>query len=272
MPDGNFPLADPSALKVCCATAYSHDWVSLLLGNSFHPGGPDLTRRVATTLELKAGERVLDLGSGSGNSAMLLASDHGVDVTGIDRSGSLAERASRRAIEEGLDQAVRFVAADAELLPFAGESFDVVLSECAFCTFPDKLSALREMRRVLRPAGRIGITDMTLDGPIDGWDHNSMGGWISCIGGALSQVGYCDLLSRAGFRLVVAEDQSEALIELMDRLEPRLLAAAILRPPAFPAFEPETVKHWIAVARRAVATKSAGYCLLTAEKLADPIV
>lgn len=89
-------------LKACCAAAYSSDVVALLLGDSYHPGGTTLTRRLAGALGLTAQNRVLDVASGRGTTALLLADAYGVRVDGVDYSpagvaaGALDERGHRR--------------------------------------------------------------------------------------------------------------------------------------------------------------------------------
>lgn len=257
-----------SEVKACCAAVYEQDWVRMLLGDSYHPGGPAMTRRLADRCDVGPGMRVLDLASGTGDSALLLAEEYGADITGIDRSPTLAGRAATRASDVGLADRVRFVVGDAESLPFASDSFDILICECAFCTFPDKAAAAAEMARVLGCGGRVGISDMTVDGPV--FELSGLMGWISCIAGAQTMTGYRDLLAQAGLRVDHREEHQEALLELIDRVEPRLLAAAILTPPGFPTLDTAEVKKWTAVARRAIASGAVGYCLLSAGKPGHP--
>ena len=70
------------------------------------------------------------------------------------------------AAEQGVSDLTAFRRGDAEGLPFEDQSFDALFSECSFCTFPDKTSAAEEMARVLRPGGRLGLTDVTVSGPL----------------------------------------------------------------------------------------------------------
>ncbi len=259
-------LADFAQIKSCCAAAYEQKWVRELLGESYHPGGPALTRRLAERVDLRPGMRVLDLASGTGDTALLLAADYGAHVAGIDRSAGLTKHATDRAFDAGAANRVRFVVGDAESLPFASESFDIVICECAFCTFPDKAAAASEMVRVLRSGGRVGISDMTVDTAVPGFELAGLAGWVSCIAGAQTMTGYCELLAEAGLQVEAGEQRRDALLELLDRVEPRLLAAAILRPPAFPVLGTAEVKKWMALAREAVASGSVGYCLLSARK------
>src|SRR6266511_1884987 len=105
--------ADPETVKACCATAYGLDLVALFLGESYHPGGVDLSRRLADTLVLQPGERVLDVASGIGTTALLLASERAVDVLGVDLGDTQVARARARATEAGLDGRARFEVGDA---------------------------------------------------------------------------------------------------------------------------------------------------------------
>lgn len=132
---------DPGTVKACCATAYGIDLIALLLGESYHPGGVALTHRLASVVGLRPGQQVLDVASGIGTTALVLAASYDVEVTGVDLGERQISRARARAVDAGLDGQVRFELGDAEQLPFADASFDVIVSECAFCTFPDKATA-----------------------------------------------------------------------------------------------------------------------------------
>ena len=155
--------ADPGTVKACCAAVYEQDVVALVLGESYHPGGLDLTRHLARTLGLRPGQRVLDVASGPGATALLLAEEFDVAVDGVDLGEASVAKARAAAAERGLGERVRFHIGDAERLPFGDAAFDAVICECAFCTFPAKPVAAAEFARVLRPGGRVGITDVTLD-------------------------------------------------------------------------------------------------------------
>ncbi len=107
---------------------------------------------------LKAGERVLDVGTGTGNTA-ISAARRRTKVVGIDFVPALIERARVRAKFDGFT--IRFEEGDAESLPFADASFDAVLSTFGVMFAPDQTRAAREMLRVVRPGGRIGLANWT---------------------------------------------------------------------------------------------------------------
>lgn len=112
-------------------------------------------------VDLRAGESVLDIAAGNGN-ASLAAARRFADVTATDYVPGLLDQARVRAAAEGLP--LRCMVADAEALPFADGSFDVVLSTYGIMFAPDQLRAARESARVCRPGGRIGLANWTPDG------------------------------------------------------------------------------------------------------------
>src|SRR6478735_3080662 len=112
-------------------------------------------------VDLRAGERVLDVAAGNGN-ATLAAARRFTTVTSTDYVPALLERAGRRARADGLD--VTFEVADAEALPYADASFDVVLSSFGVMFTPDHRQSASEMTRVCRPGGRIGLANWTPKG------------------------------------------------------------------------------------------------------------
>jgi SAM-dependent methyltransferase len=154
---------DPARVKACCATGYSSDLVTLLLGSSYHPGGMKLTRRLLDAIGLQAGERLVDVACGVGASSLLAARDYGALVDGVDLSDANVKLAAGAAVATDLADRATFHHGDAEALPLGDGSWDAVICECALCTFPDKATAAREMARVLRPGGRLGISDITAD-------------------------------------------------------------------------------------------------------------
>jgi SAM-dependent methyltransferase len=116
---------------------------------------------LAEAVDVRAGERVLDVAAGNGN-ATLAAARRFADVTSTDYVPALLDKGRARAQAEGL--VVRFEPADAEALPYADGSFDVVLSTFGAMFTPDHARPAHEMLRVLRPGGRIGLANWTMQG------------------------------------------------------------------------------------------------------------
>jgi arsenite methyltransferase len=116
---------------------------------------------------LVAGERVLDLGSGAGTDSLIAAQMVGPQgrVTGIDMTEAMLAKARAAAAEMGVAN-VDFVEAEAENLPFSDGSFDVVISNGVIDLIPDKDAVFAELFRVLAPAGRIQIADVTIQNPV----------------------------------------------------------------------------------------------------------
>ena len=116
---------------------------------------------LAEAVDVRSGERVLDVAAGNGN-ATLAAARRFAEVTSTDYVQALLDKGRARAAAEGL--AVRFEVADAEALPYEAGSFDVALSTFGVMFAPDHASAAREMLRVVRPGGRIGMANWTPEG------------------------------------------------------------------------------------------------------------
>ena len=257
-------MTTPEQVKSCCAAAYGRDAVALVLGESYHPGGLALTRRLAGALGLRPGHAVADIAAGPGATARLLAAEYGVTVDGVDLGQATVQRA--RAATE--DPAVRFHLGDAERLPLPGDSFDALVCECAFCTFPDKATAAAEFARVLRPGGRIGITDVTVAETGLPPRLTTLSAWLACIADARPLRQYTEILAGAGLRQVHTERHDEAIARMIDHIEARL---RVLRMTAVDRLteagvDVDAVLRHTALARQAVADGLVGYALLIAEK------
>lgn len=215
------------AVKTCCADLYAQDWVRLLLGDAFHPGGVALTRHLGALLQLGPDDHVLDVASGPGTSALELARTFGCRVTGVDYSAEQVARATAAARAAGLAERVTFQQGDAEGLPFAAGTIDALVCECAFCTFPDKATAAAEFARVLHPGGRLGLSDIALDPAKLPASLQGVLGVVACIADARPAAEYVDVLTTAGFGDFQVEDHAGALLELVRQIDTRLLAVKV---------------------------------------------
>jgi arsenite methyltransferase len=253
-------------LKRCCAAAYANPAVQWLLGGELHPGGVALTRRTLELAELQAGERLLDVACGTGTSALLAANEFAAEVTGVEY-GDEALLTARAAASEESEQQVRFVQGDAERLPVADDQFDVVLCECALCTFPDQPRAVAEFRRVLRPSGRLALSDVVVESESFGTALRGAIATIACIDGALSSVGYRELLRQGGLSVKRSESRPHDAENFAQRIEDRLRGARLLGiapPPGSPLGIDEAIEA-IRQARREIASGRLGYTIFIAQ-------
>ena len=209
-------------LKACCAAAYSSDLVTLLLGDTYHPGGSALTRRLADGLGLAPDDRILDVASGRGTTALVLAGEYGVRVDGVEYAAANTALAQGAAQAAGLTDRTAFVTGDAEQLPYGDGLFAAVVCECALCTFPDKPRAAAECARVLRPGGRVGITDVTAAMDRLPPELTTLAAWIACIADARPLAEYSEILAAAGLRTLRTERHDHAMTRMIDQIEARL--------------------------------------------------
>jgi hypothetical protein len=264
-------MSTPAEIKACCAASYGNDAVALVLGESYHPGGLALTRRLADRLRLCAGQQVADIASGPGATARLLAAEFDVSVDGVDLGQSTVEYSRAATAEAGLGTKVRFHLGDAEGIPLLKSTFDAVVCECAFCTFPDKATAAAEFARILRPGGRVGITDVTLAEAGLPEELRTVAAWVACIADARPLAEYEAILQRAGLRTVHTENHDTAIARMIGEIDARLrlLRMTSATRLAEAGVDTDAVLRYAALARQAVADGLIGYALLIAEKPAD---
>jgi SAM-dependent methyltransferase len=141
--------------------------------------------------ELKAGETVLDLGSGGGIDVLLSARRVGPTgfAYGLDMTDEMLELARRNAVAAGAAN-VEFLKGRIESIPLADASVDVVISNCVINLSTDKATVLAEIARVLRPGGRMGVSDVVADDALSPEERASRGSFAGCIAGALSFAEY----------------------------------------------------------------------------------
>lgn len=260
--------AESEDVKACCAAAYSRDAVALLLGDSYHPGGLALTRKLADALELRAGDRVVDVASGPGTTARLLAVEYGVTVDGVDLGADTIERARAATADAGLSGRIRFRHGDAERLPLPDAAADAVVCECALCIFPGKDAAVTEFARVLRPGGQVAITDVTVVPGRLPDELASLTGWVACVAGARPIEGYAELLEAAGLRVLRSERHDHAVTQMAEQIEARVRVLRMAGEGRLTdaGIEADAVFRYVKIVRRAVADGTLGYGLIVAEK------
>lgn len=223
-----------------------------------------MTRRLGELLNLHPGLRVLDAASGKGDSAIFLARRFQCEVVGVDFGSENVKMASARAEATGTAHLVSFVEGDAERLDFADASFDVVICECAFCTFPDKERAAAEFARVLRPGGRVGLSDLTRTGALPN-ELEGLLAWVACIADARPVEEYARFLSAAGISGIHIEAHDAALIEMVRDIKSRLLGielVAKLGKLNVESVDLEQARSLARAALDAIRTKRLGYALI----------
>ena len=156
--------------------------------------------------ELREGDTVLDLGSGGGIDVILSAKRVGPTGTayGLDMTDEMLALAQRNAREAGIGNA-HFLKGVIEQIPLPADSVDVVISNCVINLSVDKPAVLTEIARVLKPGGRIGISDVVAEDRLTPEERAERGSYVGCIAGALSKGEYEAGLEAAGFEQVSVE-------------------------------------------------------------------
>lgn len=190
-------------------TLYEQDELHALTGGTLRPGGLQLTRELLRFCNFAHGSSVLDIGCGPGHSLEMMALQFGLCPTGIDPSPAMLEKAAQQAPMAGLHQAT------ATALPCEDTSFDGVLCECVLSLTENLHASLAEMYRVLKPEGRLILTDiyckqLSL--------QTRLPELKSCISRALPLETITDALIRAGFSLTLLRDRSDLLKQLAGQI------------------------------------------------------
>ena len=161
--------------------------------------------------ELGAGEAVLDLGSGGGIDCFLAAKQVGPDgaVWGLDMTPDMIQLARHNADAVGATN-VRFRLGEIEDIPFPDATFDVIISNCVINLSTDKPQVFREAFRVLKPGGRLRVSDMVLTASLPAEQRADLEAWAGCVAGALEVEDYLGHISAAGFADVRADCGEES--------------------------------------------------------------
>ena len=179
--------------------------------------------------DLRPGEVVLDLGSGGGIDVLLSARRvaPGGKAYGLDMTPEMLELARRNQAEAGVTNA-EFLEGTMEAVPLPDATVDIIISNCVVNLAPNKRAVLREALRVLRPGGRLAISDIVLRRPLPEELHRVMGLWTGCIAGALLDTEYCEELARAGFEAIEVESIQVYSRDDLGRIAGDLTASAPL--------------------------------------------
>jgi len=185
---------DSDAQASCCAPDGSTAFGELLYAADDRAGLPEAALLASlgcgnptAVAELQPGERVLDLGSGGGIDVILSARRVGPTgrAFGLDMTDEMLDLAVRNAAEAGVEN-VEFVRGTIEAIPLPASTIDVVISNCVINLAADKGAVFREIARVLRPGGRVGVSDVVADDGLAPEQRAERGSYSGCIAGALS--------------------------------------------------------------------------------------
>ena len=188
--------------------------------------------------ELREGETVLDLGSGGGIDVILSAKRVGPAGTayGVDMTDEMLALARRNAADAGVVN-VHFLKGVIEQIPLPAESVDVVISNCVINLSVDKPAVLTEIARVVKPGGRIGISDVVAEDRLSPDERAERGSYVGCIAGALSKAEYEAGLEAAGFEQVsvefthqVADGMHGAIVKAVKTHEPEANGLPVIQP------------------------------------------
>jgi arsenite methyltransferase len=192
--------------------------------------------------DLNEGETVLDLGSGGGIDVILSANRVGATglAFGLDMTDEMLALARANAQEAGIRNAV-FLKGVIEEIPLPADSVDVVISNCVINLSTDKATVLTEIARVLKPGGRIGISDVVAEDRLSGEERAERGSFVGCIAGALSKGEYEAGLEAAGFDRIsveftheVADGMHGAIVKAVKTAAPGRRGLPVVVPAASP--------------------------------------
>ena len=166
---------------------------------------------------LKKGEVVLDLGSGAGIDVFIAAGKVGPKgkVIGVDMTKEMVTRAKRLARANGYRN-VEFRLGEIEKLPVVDGSVDTIISNCVINLSTDKDKVFREAHRVLKPGGRLTVSDIVSEKPVPAALRNDMDAWSACIAGALEKRDYLGKMADAGFGKVEVTAERDFYVETVE--------------------------------------------------------
>ena len=212
-----------SAASCCGGSDVTSEQMSALMGYSKQdlanaPQGANLGLGCGNPValaSLKAGETVVDLGSGGGFDCFLAAKQVGDTgrVIGVDMTPDMLSKARANA-EKVQAKNVEFRLGEIEHLPVADNSTDIIMSNCVINLSPDKLSVYRDAFRILKPGGRLAVSDIVAIAPLPQEIQHNLALVSACVGGAATIDDTRDMLARAGFKniKITPKDESRELI------------------------------------------------------------
>jgi len=163
--------------------------------------------------DLKPGDHVLDLGSGAGNDCFVARAIVGEtgQVDGLDFSTEMVRKAVSNNQKLGYSN-VSFTQGDIEEMPFPGNRFDIILSNCVLNLVPDKTKAFSEMYRVLKPGGHFCVSDVVLAGKLPEKLQKEAEMYVGCVAGALPKTDYLQIIENSGFENITIHKERKITI------------------------------------------------------------
>ncbi len=231
----------------CCAGESDAGNFGEALYNDQHGELPEAAARASLgcgnpvlVADLKAGETVLDLGSGGGLDVILSAKRVGERglAYGLDMTDEMLALGRRNSQEAGVRNAI-FLKGVIEEIPLPADSIDAVISNCVVNLSTEKAAVLTEIARVLRPGGRLGISDVVAEDRLAPDERAERGSYVGCIAGALSKAEYEAGLEAAGFEHVsveftheVADGMHGAIVKAVKPAQPEQKGLPVIQPAA----------------------------------------
>ncbi|HUU40690.1 MAG TPA: arsenite methyltransferase [Desulfatiglandales bacterium] len=213
------------SLSACCGSADTTRIISQSIGYTEQdiqsvPEGANLGLGCGNPIalaSLKEGDVVLDLGSGAGFDCFLAAREVGEKgrVIGVDMTPEMVAKARGNA-QKGDYRNVEFRLGDIENLPVEDRSVDVVISNCVINLSPDKKKVFGEVFRVLKPGGRLMVSDIVLGKPLPEVIKNSIHAYVGCVAGASLKDEYLGMIKAAGFDRVRIDNETAFSVDLME--------------------------------------------------------
>lgn len=210
--------------SACCGSTNSANDISKSVGYSHEemnavPEGANLGLGCGNPVaiaSLKEGETVLDLGAGAGFDAFLASSKVGKTgrVIGVDMTEEMVERARKNAKKNNYSN-VEFRLGEIEKLPVENNSIDAIISNCVINLSPDKESVFKEAYRVLKPGGRLMVSDLVLAKELPAAIKNSVEAYVGCLAGAIMKDEYLKFIKKAGFNDVKIISESYYPVDAM---------------------------------------------------------
>jgi ubiquinone/menaquinone biosynthesis C-methylase UbiE len=202
------PASQSSLMSSCCSASEPKQLDSMKMGYSEEelaslPEGADLGLGCGNPVafaSIKEGETYLDLGSGAGIDCFLAAQKVGITgkVIGVDMTPAMIDKARENARSSDFKN-VEFRLGEIEHLPVADNSVDIITSNCVINLSPDKKAVFKETYRVLKPGGRLMISDIVLLKELPDYVLNSIEAYVGCVAGAMLKDEYLGLVKQAGF-------------------------------------------------------------------------